>query len=80
MKSGVTLDFEDAGYDPRVHVEANDPEGLNATLLLTVNLSNVNDNDPAFDVAPALSAERCLRTRRVATCWRTTRRVTRTVT
>ena len=49
VKSGVILDFEDAGYDPRVHVEANDPEGLNATLLLTVNLSNVNDNDPAFD-------------------------------
>ena len=55
VKSGVILDFEDAGYDPRVHVEANDPEGLNATLLLTVNLSNVNDNDPAFDVAPATS-------------------------
>ena len=55
VKSGVTLDFEDAGYDPRVHVEANDPQGLNATLLLTVNLSNVNDNDPAFDVAPAAS-------------------------
>ena len=55
VKSGVTLDFEDAGYDPRVHVEANDPEGLNATLLLTVNLSNVNDNDPAFDSTPAAS-------------------------
>ena len=55
VKSGVTLDFEDAGYDPRVHVEANDPQGLNATLLLTVNLSNVNDNDPAFNVAPATS-------------------------
>ena len=55
VKSGVTLDFEDAGYDPRVHVEANDPQGLNATLLLTVNLSNVNDNDPAFDVAPSTS-------------------------
>ena len=49
------MDFEDAGYDPRVHVEANDPEGLNATLLLTVNLSNVNDNDPAFDESPALT-------------------------
>ena len=55
VKSGVILDFEDAGYDPRVHVEANDPEGLNATLLLTVNLSNVNDNDPAFIVTPATS-------------------------
>ena len=55
VKTGVTLDFEDAGYDPRVHVEANDPEGLNATLLLTVNLSNVNDNDPEFDSTPALS-------------------------
>ena len=55
VKTGVTLDFEDAGYDPRVHVEANDPEGLNATLLLTVNLSNVNDNDPAFDATPALT-------------------------
>ena len=55
VKTDVILDFEDAGYDPRVHVEANDPEGLNATLLLTVNLSNVNDNDPAFDVAPATS-------------------------
>ena len=55
VKTGVTLDFEDPGYDPRVHVEANDPEGLNATLLLTVNLSNVNDNDPAFDVAPSTS-------------------------
>ena len=55
VKSGVTLDFEDAGYDPRVHVEANDPQGLNATLLLTVNLSNVNDNDPAFDSTPAAS-------------------------
>ena len=55
VKSGVTLDYEDAGYDPRVHVEANDPEGLNATLLLTVNLSNVNDNDPAFDATPALT-------------------------
>ena len=55
VKSGVILDFEDAGYDPRVHVEANDPDGLNATLLLTVNLSNVNDNDPAFIVTPAPS-------------------------
>ena len=55
VKPGVTLDYEDAGYDPRVHVEANDPEGLNATLLLTVNLSNVNDNDPEFDAAPATS-------------------------
>ena len=55
VKSGVTLDYEDAGYDPRVHVEANDPQGLNATLLLTVNLSNVNDNDPAFDATPAAS-------------------------
>ena len=55
VKSGVTLDYEDAGYDPRVHVEANDPQGLNATLLLTVNLSNVNDNDPAFDSTPAAS-------------------------
>ena len=27
VKTGVTLDFEDAGYDPRVHVEANDPRG-----------------------------------------------------
>ncbi len=53
VKTGVTLDYEDAGYDPRVHVEANDPEGLNATLLLTVNLSNVNDNEPEFDSAPA---------------------------
>ena len=52
VKAGVTLDFEDAGYDPRVHVEANDPQGLNATLLLTVNLSNVNDNDPVFDTLP----------------------------
>ena len=56
VKSGVTLDFEDAGYDPRVHVEANDPEGLNATLLLTVNLSNVNDNDPVFDTLPAATS------------------------
>ena len=55
VKSDVTLDYEDAGYDPRVHVEANDPEGLNATLLLTVNLSNVNDNDPEFDESPALT-------------------------
>ena len=55
VKTDVTLDFEDAGYDPRVHVEANDPEGLNATLLLTVNLSNVNDNDPEFDESPALT-------------------------
>ena len=55
VKTDVTLDYEDAGYDPRVHVEANDPEGLNATLLLTVNLSNVNDNDPAFDATPALT-------------------------
>ena len=38
-----------------MHVEANDPDGLNATLLLTVNLSNVNDNDPVFDSAPATS-------------------------
>ena len=53
VKPGVTLDYEDAGYDPRVHVEANDPEGLNATLLLTVNLSNVNDNEPMFDSSPA---------------------------
>ena len=53
VKTGVTLDYEDAGYDPRVHVEANDPEGLNATLLLTVDLSNVNDNEPAFDNTPA---------------------------
>ena len=56
VKSGVILDFEDAGYDPRVHVEANDPEGLNATLLLTVNLSNVNDNDPVFDTLPAAAS------------------------
>ena len=54
VKTDVTLDYEDAGYDPRVHVEANDPQGLNATLLLTVNLSNVNDNEPMFDSAPAL--------------------------
>ncbi|MCY4580482.1 MAG: cadherin domain-containing protein, partial [Chloroflexi bacterium] len=53
VKTDVTLDYEDAGYDPRVHVEANDPQGLNATLLLTVNLSNVNDNEPAFDSTPA---------------------------
>ena len=56
VKTDVTLDFEDAGYDPRVHVEANDPEGLNATLLLTVNLSNVNDNDPVFDTLPAATS------------------------
>ena len=56
VKTGVTLDFEDAGYDARVHVEANDPEGLNATLLLTVNLSNVNDNDPVFDTLPAATS------------------------
>ena len=56
VQSGVTLDFEDAGYDPRVHVEANDPEGLNATLLLTVNLNNVNDNDPVFDTLPAATS------------------------
>ena len=53
------LDYEDAGYDPRVHVEVNDPEGLNDTLLLTVNLTNVNDNDPVFDAKPttALTVE-----------------------
>ena len=56
VKTDVILDFEDAGYDPRVHVEANDPEGLNATLLLTVNLSNVNDNDPVFDTLPAATS------------------------
>ena len=50
---GPGLDYEDAGYDARVHVEVNDPDGLNDTLLLTVNLSNVNDNDPAFDEKPA---------------------------
>ena len=52
VKTGVTLDFEDPGYDPRVHVEANDPEGLNATLLLTVNLENLNDEMPMFDGNP----------------------------
>ena len=51
-KAGA-LDFEDEGYDPRVHVEVNDPEGLNDTLLLTVNLSNVNDNSPMFNATPA---------------------------
>ena len=56
VKTDVILDFEDAGYDPRVHVEANDPEGLNATLLLTVNLNNVNDNDPVFDTLPAATS------------------------
>ena len=50
---GPGLDYEDDGYDARVHVEVNDPDGLNDTLLLTVNLSNVNDNDPAFVVKPA---------------------------
>ena len=50
---GPGLDYEDAGYDSRVHVEVNDPDGLNDTLLLTVNLSNVNDNDPAFVEKPA---------------------------
>ncbi len=50
---GPGLDYEDAGYDSRVHVEVNDPDGLNDTLLLTVNLSNVNDNDPAFVQKPA---------------------------
>ena len=52
---GPGLDYENAGYDPRVHVEVNDPAGLNDTLLLVVNLSNVNDNAPEFDVAPATS-------------------------
>ncbi len=52
---GPGLDYEDSGYDARVHVEVNDPDGLNDTLLLTVNLSNVNDNDPVFDSAPATS-------------------------
>ena len=46
------LNYEDAGYDPRVHVEVNDPEGLNDTLLLTVNLTNVNDNAPEFVQKP----------------------------
>lgn len=50
---GPGLDYEDDTYDPRVHVEVNDPLGLNDTLLLLVNLSNVNDNDPEFDSAPA---------------------------
>ena len=50
-KAGV-LDYEDDTYDARVHVEVNDPDGLNDTLLLTVNLSNVNDNDPVFDGSP----------------------------
>ena len=52
---GPGLDYENAGYDPRVHVEVNDPAGLNDTLLLVVNLNNVNDNAPEFDVAPATS-------------------------
>ena len=51
-KPGV-LDYEDDTYDARVHVEVNDPDGLNDTLLLTVNLSNVNDNDPVFDGSPS---------------------------
>ena len=51
-KAGV-LDYEDDTYDARVHVEVNDPDGLNDTLLLTVNLSNVNDNDPVFDGNPS---------------------------
>ena len=52
VKDGVELDFEDATYDPRVHVEVNDPDGLNDTLLLTVNLSNLNDEAPTWDAAP----------------------------
>ena len=53
---GPGLDYENAGYDPRVHVEVNDPAGLNDTLLLVVNLSNVNDNDPVFDTLPAATS------------------------
>ena len=50
------LNFEYAGYDPRVHVEVNDPEGLNDTLLVTVNLNNLNDNMPIFDADPAATS------------------------
>ena len=53
---GPGLDYENAGYDPRVHVEVNDPAGLNDTLLLVVNLSNVNDNMPEFDADPAATS------------------------
>ena len=50
-KAGV-LDYEDASYDSRVHVEVNDPQGQNDTLLLTVNLGNLNDEAPTWDATP----------------------------
>ena len=50
-KTGV-LDYEDATYDSRVHVEVNDPQGQNDTLLLTVNLGNLNDEAPTWDATP----------------------------
>lgn len=50
---GPGLDYENAEYDSRVHVEVNDPAGLNDTLLLRVNLQNLNDEAPTWDSAPS---------------------------
>ncbi|MYC08377.1 MAG: cadherin repeat domain-containing protein [Chloroflexi bacterium] len=50
---GPGLDYENAEYDSRVHVEVNDPAGLNDTLLLRVNLENLNDEAPTWDSAPS---------------------------
>ncbi len=52
LHAKVALDFEDATYDSRVHVEVQDPDGLSDTLLLTVNLENLNDEAPAWDEDP----------------------------
>ena len=53
VKQGVSLDYDnpdnysvETGH--RVHVEVQDPAGLNDTLLLEVKLSNVNDHDPVI--------------------------------
>ncbi|MXY47091.1 MAG: cadherin repeat domain-containing protein [Chloroflexi bacterium] len=50
-KAGA-LDFEDQDYDSRVHLVAQDPQGLDGELLLTVNLENLNDEAPTWDAAP----------------------------
>ena len=52
-----SLDYDDPNVysketGHRVHVEVQDGLGLSDTLLLEVKLNNVNDNAPAFNVAP----------------------------
>ena len=61
VKEGVSLDYDtdaynkDSGY--RVEVEAEDPDGLAAVLLLTVKLQDLNDEPTVFVGAPPASLQ-----------------------